>query len=369
MPEALLPAEITSFTPGRPTQGPLPTISALATASPETSFGQTEMLDLLGLAGDPFAEQIFARCGVHTRGLEISPESLTQTLQQRTASTEEQLMRLATRAIDALDADLDDVGVVVTANYYSLGGPTLAHRLVDHYALRPDTDKYHVVGVGCASAVPLMRLASQALRDRPGEKALVVAAESVSGFISPVAAGDDKVKIVGAALFADGAAAALLSLDAADPGHGPGRGSGPRIVATAVHQVPDTLDHVRFAVSDEDSHMRMARELPALAETGVPELVHEFLARHEVDAGMIDHWPLHPGGRGIIEALQSGLGLSSDDMAPSAAVLAENGNVGTASAFFVLQRAIADRAPQPGELSLVITIGPGVTVGLMLLEF
>ena len=369
MPEALLPAETTTFTPGPAPDGPLPTISALATATPETAFDQTQMLDLLGLAGDPFAEEIFARCGVHRRGLEISPESLTRTLQQRTASTEEQLMRLATQAIDALGAELDGVGVVVTANYYSLGGPTLAHRLVDHYALQPDTDKYHVVGVGCASAVPLMRLASQALRDRPGDKALVVASESVSGFLSPVAAGDDKVKIVGAALFADGAAAALLSLEPADPGHGPGRGSGPRIVASAVHQLPDTLDHVRFAVSGEDSHMRMARELPALAETGVPQLVHEFLDRHQVHAGMIDHWPLHPGGRGIIEGLQRGLGLTSEDVAPSASVLAEQGNVGTASAFFVLQRAIAEREPEPGQLGLAITIGPGVTVGLMLLEF
>jgi len=364
MPEALIPAKDRPLTPDPPVYERLPVISALTTAYPRTSVDQAQMLDLLGLKGDGFAEEIFARCGVHRRGLEVSPESLGQTLQERTVSTEEQLMRLATEAVDGLDADLDDVGVVVTANYYSLGGPTLAHRLVDRYGLRSDTDKYHLVGVGCASAVPLLRLASQALRERPeGDRALVVAAESVSGFLSSVAASDEKVKIVGAALFADGAAAALVSL-------GPtSSGSGPRIVATAVHQLPGTLDHVRFAVSGADSHMRMARELPALAETAVPELVHAFLDRHGVSAGMIDHWPLHPGGQGIIDGLQRGLGLSREDVASSAAVLADHGNVGTASAFFVLQRAIADRAPRPGELGLAITIGPGVTVGLMLLQW
>ena len=365
MPEALIPAEIRSPVRRPSAAEPLPRISALATASPKTSFDQAQMLGLLGLADDVFAQRIFARCGVHTRGLEISPESLRQTLQQRTASTEEQLMRLATQAIDALGADLDDVGVVITANYYSLGGPTLAHRLVERYALRSDTDKYHVVGVGCASAVPLFRLASQALRDRPGEKALVVAAESVSGFLSPVAAGDDKVKVVGAALFADGAAAALLSCEPA----GRGNGSAPSILATEVHQVPGTLDHVRFAVGGEDSHMRMARELPELAEMGVPELVHAFLERHDADAGMIDHWLLHPGGRGIIEGLRRGLELSDEDVAPSTAVLSEHGNVGTASAFFVLGRVTAERAPERGQIGLAVTIGPGVTVGLMLLQW
>jgi len=365
MPEALIPAETRSPPPDWPPVRALPTLTALATASPHASFDQVQMLDLLGLAGDAFAEGIFARCGVRRRGLEVSAETLAKTLQQRTGSTEDQLMRLAIEAVDATDADLDGVGVVVTANYYSLGGPTLAHRLVDHYALRADTDKYHVVGVGCASAVPLLRLASQALHARPTEQALVVAAESVSGFLCTGAAEDEKVKIVGSALFADGAAAALLSLEPADSGPG----SGPRILATEVHQVPGTLDHVVFAVGSEDSHMRMARELPALAETRVPELVHAFLDRHGVDVTMIDHWPLHPGGRGIIEGLQRGLGLSSEQVSPSTGVLAEHGNVGTASAFFVLERTIADREPRPGQLGLAITIGPGVTVGLMLLQF
>jgi len=343
-----------------PARQALPTISALATASPQSSFDQPQMLDLLGLTGNAFAERIFARCGVRSRSLEISPESLRTTLQQRTPATEGQLMRLAIRAIDAMEADLDDVGVVVTGSYYSLGGPTLAHRLVDHYAMRSDTDKYHVVGVGCASAVPLMRLAAQALHPRPGEKALVVAAESVSGFLTPVEAGDEKVKIVGSALFADGAAAALLSIEADHPG--------PEIVATAVHQVPGTLDHVRFAAAD-GSHMEMARDLPGLAEKGLPQIVEDFLARHRLDIRAIAHWPVHPGGRGIIEGIQRGLDLSDEDVAPSAAVLAEHGNVGTPSAFFVLQRTIAERRPRPGELGLVITIGPGVTVGLMLLQW
>jgi len=361
MPEALTPAATLAIDrDALPARHALATISGLATASPESSFDQAQMLDLLGLTGDPFAERMFARSGVRTRALEVSRELLRTTLQQRTDATEDQLTRLATRAVDELGVALDDIGVLLTASYYSLGGPTLAHRLLDRYSLPADTDKYHLTGVGCASSVPLLRLASQALRDRPGDKALVVAAESVSGFLTPVSAGDEKVKVVGSALFGDGAAAALVTLETGHPG--------PEIVATAVHQVPGTLDHVRFAV-DEDSHMRIAPELPDLAATGVARLVEEFLGRHGLDSGAIAHWPVHPGGRGIIEGLQTGLGLSDEDVAPSVAVLAEHGNVGTPSAFYVLQRTIAERAPSSGERGLAVTIGPGVTVGLMLLRW
>ena len=45
----------------------------------------------------------------------------------------------------------------------------------------------------------------------------------------------------------------------------------------------------------------------------------------------------------------------------------DHGNVGTPSIFYVLQDAIKCDEPQAGQRGLMVTIGPGVTVGLMLL--
>ena len=78
---------------------------------------------------------------------------------------------------------------------------------------------------------------------------------------------------------------------------------------------------------------------------------------------------MHPGGRGIIDGVQHGLGLTDEDVAISRDVLARFGNMGTPSSFYVLRETIARRAPQPGERGMVVTIGPGVTVGLMLLSW
>ncbi|HEU0024584.1 MAG TPA: 3-oxoacyl-[acyl-carrier-protein] synthase III C-terminal domain-containing protein [Thermoleophilaceae bacterium] len=322
---------------------------------------QDEMLGILGLAGDPFAEGVFARCGVNRRRLEVSPQTLDATLQARTPESEERLLRLAVEAIDDLEIEPDDVGVLISANYYSLGGPTLAHRLVEHYGLAPDTDKHHLVGAGCASAVPLFRLADQVLRDRPGQKALVVAAESVSGFLTSVLPGDDRVKVVGSALFGDGCGVALLARGEASPG--------PAIVATAVHQVRGTLDHVRFGVTGADSHMQIDRELPVLAESALRPLVDAFLGRHELTSGGIDHWLVHPGGRGVVEGIQRGLGLSDEQVAVSTHVLSEFGNVGTPASFFVLGETLSRHRPGDGDHGLMVTIGPGVTIGLMLLAW
>jgi predicted naringenin-chalcone synthase len=50
-------------------------------------------------------------------------------------------------------------------------------------------------------------------------------------------------------------------------------------------------------------------------------------------------------------------------------VLARRGNVGTPSALYVLQETERLRDPRPGERGLMVTIGPGVTVGLALLQW
>jgi 3,5-dihydroxyphenylacetyl-CoA synthase len=339
-----------------------PVLSGVGVSVPPAEFTQDDVLALLGLDDDEFAQSIFGRSGVRTRRLFASEETVQASLQARATATEEHLLDLALGALGALEFDPADVGVLVTAGYWSLAGPTLGHRLLDELGFAPDTDKYHVTGVGCASAVPLLRLAGQALRDRPGKRALVVGAERVSGFMTRARPGDERTKIVGSALFGDGCGAALLDLGADAAG-------GPEIVATAVHQIPDTLDQVRFGVSEDDSYMMLGRELPALAESGLPRLVDEFLEPRGLDASSIDHWLPHPGGRGILEGAQRGLGLAEHQVAVSAKVLADYGNTGTATSFFVLRETERIRAPRPGELGLMITIGPGVTIGLMLLSW
>jgi predicted naringenin-chalcone synthase len=348
----------------------LPRIARVALAHPDTSFSQDEVLALLGLSNDEFARRIFSRCGVRRRSLKLTDEFLATTVQGRTLAIEEQLFGDAVRAIDELEIDPRDVGVVVSSSLYSLGGPTIAHRLVDHYEMDPATDKYHVVGVGCASAVPLVRLASQTLGGRAGgaggsqTKALVVAAESMTGILMGASADDARSKTVGSSIFGDGCAAALIEFDetSAQP-------EGPAVLASKVHQIGGTLGAVRMQLAPDDSYLHLIRELPDVAGEGLGELVDDFLGSSDVDRGAIDHWFVHPGGRRIIESVQEALGLSREQVAASYEVLAEHGNVGTPSIFYVMKCALDRREPRRGERGLMVTVGPGVTVGLMLLRW
>jgi predicted naringenin-chalcone synthase len=336
-------------------------IAGLAVANSDTSYSQAEVLELLGLKGDEFAEGIFARCGVERRYLHLTEDLLRDTLQGRSARVEAELLRQAIRAVDQLGVDPQEIGTVFSASLYSLGCPTLAHRLIEHYGMDPATDKYHITGVGCASAVPLLRLASQTLPEHPGRHTLVVAAESMSSTLMRATPDDPRAKTVGSAIFGDGCAAVLLS--------GEGEAEGPRILASQVHQIGGSLGAVSLSLSPEDSHLHLARELPDLAAAGLGELVASFLARNRIARSEIDHWMVHPGGRRIIECVQDALSLSREDVAVSWEALAEHGNIGTPSILYVLRSTMQTRRPRAGERGLMVTIGPGVSVGLMLLQF
>lgn len=336
-----------------------PRIAGLAVSDSESTYSQEQVLERLGLQGDEFAERIFARSGVKRRHLDLSDDFLGRTLQGRAQQIEQDLLRHSINAVDALELDPLQIGTVVSSSLYSLGCPTLAHRMVDHYGMHPATDKYHISGVGCASGVPLMRLAIQTMREQPGKQALVVAAESMSGILTPATPDDPRAKTVGSALFGDGCAAAVLS---GDP-----YADGPVILDSQVHQIAGTLDAVRLDLSAEDSYLHLARELPDIGGAALPAVVAGFLRRNQLERSDIDHWMAHPGGRRIVENVQSALDLSEDDLATSWSALAEHGNVGTPSILYVLKDTIARCEPEPGERGLMVTIGPGVTLGLMLL--
>jgi hypothetical protein len=185
-----------------------PRIAALATSDTGEVLSQAQVLERLGLADNEWAQRIFERCGVKRRRIDLSEDFMARTLQGRTAEIEHDLLRQSIAAVDALGVDLSAVGTVVSSSLYTLGCPTLAHRIVDHYEMDPATDKYHIAGVGCASGVPLLRFASQAiagqpggqpLAGQPGAQALVIAADSMSGILTHSAPTDPKAKIVGSA--------------------------------------------------------------------------------------------------------------------------------------------------------------------------
>ena len=89
-------------------------------------------------------------------------------------------------------------------------------------------------------------------------------------------------------------------------------------------------------------------------------VVEPFLG--EADLGLADvaHWAIHPGGRAILDKVESALGLEPDRLAASRRVLKDYGNMSSATILFVLKEVLA--AATAGEYVYATAFGPGLTV-------
>jgi predicted naringenin-chalcone synthase len=69
-----------------------------------------------------------------------------------------------------------------------------------------------------------------------------------------------------------------------------------------------------------------------------------------------------------LDALQSGLNLSDEDMLPSRTVLKNYGNMSSASILFVLKELLATRTIGKDEYVCAIAFGPGLTMEVAFLK-
>jgi predicted naringenin-chalcone synthase len=77
-----------------------------------------------------------------------------------------------------------------------------------------------------------------------------------------------------------------------------------------------------------------------------------------------DIWAIHPGGRSVLDAVETALSLGPKALWASRDVLERYGNMSSATIMFVLKRLLGE-APRSG-LGCAMAFGPGLTAETML---
>jgi alkylresorcinol/alkylpyrone synthase len=126
--------------------------------------------------------------------------------------------------------------------------------------------------------------------------------------------------------------------------------------------VPDSVDALGYDLADDGYRVILSRRLPELLATALPPLVDDFCGTG-VAAGL-DAVALHPGGRAIVDAVESCLGLGGTQLAATRSVLRTSGNTSSAGIFFVLEELAASLPSRHGR-GLILGLGPGLTVELL----
>jgi predicted naringenin-chalcone synthase len=206
-----------------------------------------------------------------------------------------------------------------------------------------------VVGfMGCAAAVPALRLAQAAILADPAARVLVLNLELCTLHLQETA---DVQIALSFLLFGDGCTAALVT---ADP---TGIALGDFRTAT----IPDSAHCITWHVGDQGFVMHLSGEVPgritrALREDAAGGDATGLLRGEGTQA--IDLWAVHGGGKTVLDAVQTGFALDETALAVSRSVLADHGNMSSATIMFALQRILA--AAARGKRGLAMAFGPGM---------
>ncbi|WP_254678031.1 type III polyketide synthase [Agrococcus sp. SGAir0287] len=268
-----------------------------------------------------------------------------------------------TLALDAASAALADGGLeptsithVVTASCTGFFAPGIDHLLVRDLGLPSSTPRLHVGFMGCYAAFPALRAADAICRADPRAVVLVVCVELCSLHLR---SSSDPDTIVASSVFADGAGAAIVAVR-------PQPRSSLRIDALASAIAPSSEEEMAWTIGDEGFEMVLSGAVPRLIGANVVEAIAPLAdARRAGSWPEVAGWAVHPGGRAILDTVQRTLGLDDAALAPSRRVLAERGNMSSATVLHILQAQLRERSP--GEQVCAMAFGPGLTMESALL--
>lgn len=250
------------------------------------------------------------------------------------------------------DAELEASAIthVVTVSCTGFFAPGPDYRLVRDVGLRDTVERYHLGFIGCAAALPGLRLAERISAADPAAVVLVVCAELCTLHIR---ASSDPQQIVAGSVFADGAAAAVVTADAAV-----GRRGGLELDRFSTALTGEGDKDMVWTIGDHGFEMILSAEVPRIIGREIRGAVDRFVG----DDDAPDAWAVHPGGRSVLDRVEAGLELDPTALDTSRAVLRDYGNMSSATVLFIMRRLLHDVDLADGSRVAGLAFGPGLTV-------
>ena len=121
-----------------------------------------------------------------------------------------------------------------------------------------------------------------------------------------------------------------------------------------------------WSIGDSGFDMVLSTYVPRIIEANLREAVQPLLNSYNIQLSDINHWPIHPGGRAILDKIEGNLKLMPSQLESSRSVLAQYGNMSSATILFVLKNLLTKDA-EPEERAMAIAFGPGLTIESALL--
>ena len=260
-------------------------------------------------------------------------------------------LRAASESLGKANVDASAISDCVVVSCTGFTAPGVGNLIARRLGLRPTVRHTQVGFMGCFGGVLGLRTAVGTVAADPGAVVLVVCVELCSLHLR---ADRSPENLVASAIFADGAAAAIVD--------GEREGGIGRLSLGATIVLDEAADAMTWRIGDDGFAMTLTREVPAALERSVCPFVQSLaLGPAGQSSGHVA--PLaHPGGPGILDAIERGLAgiaVVPEARLASRAVLRDFGNMSSGSILFVLDEYLRQGGRPPAQ---IIAFGPGLTM-------
>jgi alpha-pyrone synthase len=248
---------------------------------------------------------------------------------------------------------------LITVSCTGMYAPGLDLELVQELGLPGNTQRTCINFMGCYAAFNALKTADAICQSDKEATVLVVCLELCTLHYQNSTQWD---QILSNALFGDGAAACLVE-------NQPRQGEGLQLKGFYCDIEPRGKEDMAWQITDFGFDMILSSYVPDLIGDGIEKLAERLKEQVANKTEKVDYYAIHPGGKRILEVIESKLGLSKHDNRFSYEVLQQYGNMSSATVLFVLEAIMQSlKNGDHGKNILSFAFGPGLTLESMMLE-
>ncbi|MFU8812886.1 MAG: type III polyketide synthase [Balneolaceae bacterium] len=270
----------------------------------------------------------------------------------------ELFVSVARQLLDQSKFRPDEITHLITVSCTGFYAPGPDYDIIRALNLPVSTERYHLGFMGCYAAIPALKLASRLCHANADAVVMVVSVELCTLHFQASSKPDD---LISASVFSDGGAGAIVHAQKPE-----GR---PHFSLNEFRSsiTEKGSDDMAWTIGDTGFRMVLSSYIPQLLGDGLEPFLQSVLDHQKLSPGDIDIWAVHPGGRAILDKAETALNLPANSLEASRRVLANYGNMSSATILFVLNDILQHGDNKPESTTAALAFGPGLTIESALL--
>ena len=253
----------------------------------------------------------------------------------------------------------DAITHLIVVSCTGMYAPGLDIDLVKSLGLNSSVERTSINFMGCYAAFNALKIAAAACASRADAKVLILCTELCSIHFQKENTDDN---MLANAIFGDGSAAALVEGNARE---------GICLQLEEFHcELATEGEHdMTWTVGDLGFEMRLSSYVPEIIRSGIKNLTRSLMAKIGKNLSEVSYFAIHPGGKKILETIESELGLQKEQNKHAYEILKRYGNMSSPTVLFVLQEILHQiHTSDEGKRILSFAFGPGLTLESTLLK-